>query len=197
MTRLPDKKEYIKEHLKGRRFSGSFWVLLGCLALLVWAVGELVTRVDAVDGVLLAYFNLVKNGEITLRTALENLIKTPEAMKDLYGLVYLGGIAVLAFLFSLIHSRRSASAPTILLALLVLFTGPGGTVLSPLLTVTFLVKAGSAALLIVSSVFKIADTYRQKRLLSRKYDRKLEKERASLTGRGKNTYIPERIRKCK
>lgn len=200
MNHLPERKQYLKEELKSRRYTGSTLVLLGCLTLLVWAVSDLVTRIDAVDGMLLAYFNLVKNSEISLKTAIGNLVKTPEAMKDLYGLLYLGGAAVLAFIFSIFHGRRSSVCPSILIGLIILFTGPGGTVLSPLLTVSFIVKAASAALLIAGSGIKIASIRRQKLLLSKKYEKKLRKyenEQASREGSRKKTYIPERVKPCK
>ena len=200
MNRLPAEKEYIKEHLRPIRFRGAGLILLGCIALLVWSVSELVTRVDAMDGMVMAYFKLVKNGDITLMTALKNLADSPEALKDLWTPVYLLGVALLSLLFSLMNGRRASLYTALPLVLMVLLTGPGGTIFRPLLTISFIVKAASAALVIIGCTFTFTDMRVQKKLISRKYRKLLKKQSArdSAIAHGrKNTLIPERTKKCK
>ena len=200
MNRLPAEKEYIKEHLRPIRFRGAGLILLGCIALLVWSVSELVTRVDAMDGMVMAYFKLVKNGDITLMTALQNLADSPEALKDLWTPVYLLGVALLSLLFSLMNGRRASLYTALPLVLMVLLTGPGGTIFRPLLTVSFIVKAASAALVIIGCTFTFTDVRVQKKLISRKYRKLLKKQSArdgAIAHGRKNTLIPERTKKCK
>lgn len=200
MNRLPAEKEYVREHLRPIRFRGAGLILLGCIVLLIWSVSELVTRVDAMDGMVMAYFKLVKNGDITLMTALKNLADSPEALKDLWTPVYLLGVALLSLLFSLMNGRRASLYTALPLTIMVLLTGPGGTIFTPLFTVPFVVKAASAALIVVGCAFTVTDMRVQKKLIARRY-RKLAKKQAArdvaIAHGRKNTLIPERTKKCR
>ena len=69
-------------------------ILFGALVMLAWTLWEGAVRYEAVDGVTKAYFGLVREGDITLRRALENLWNTPEARSDLLSFVYLALTAV-------------------------------------------------------------------------------------------------------
>ena len=200
MNNLPTKKEYLQAELRTIRFRGSGAVLLGCLALLIWSVSELVTRVDAMDGMVIAYFNLVRNGEITLMTALKNLAASPEAVKDLWTPLYLAGMTFISILFALMNGHRSSLYIYLPLVILILFTGPGGTLLEPLFTVSFAVKAGSAAFIFLGSSLSFADYRMQKRLILRKYKKLVHKhnKRIEALPRGRNrTMIPERTKRCR
>ena len=200
MNQLPSEKEYLKQELEGFRFKGTSFVLAGCLALLIFSVSEFATFADGMDGMLQAYVNLVRNGSITLREAIKNLLATKAAVDDLWKLIYLFCLTVLSVIPVLLSGRRSTLYFCVALLPLVLFCSPAGTILTPLLTFPYLIKAASAAAIAAGGVLMYLDVRLKKKLIRRKYDKFLKKHNkrpdAIKHGR-KNTMIPERIKKCK
>ena len=75
---------------------------------------------EAVDGVTKAYFGLVREGDITLRRALENLWNTPEARSDLLSFVYLALTAVFSVVCLFLRKKWKAGFAIIPLCALVL-----------------------------------------------------------------------------
>lgn len=200
MNHLPSEREYLKQNLEGFRFKGTALVLAGCLGLLIFSVSEFATFADGMDGMLQAYFNLVRSGSITLREAVKNLIETPAAMQDLWKLIYLFCLSFLSVIPVLLSGRRSTLYFCVCLLPLVLFASPEGTVLTPLLTFPYLIKVVSAAAIAAGCVLMYLDVRIKKKLIRHKYEKLLKKrhDRTDAVRHGrKNTMIPERIKQCK
>lgn len=120
------------------------FILFGALVMLAWTLWEGAVRLEAVDGFAKAYFTLVKEGDITLRRALENLWNTPEARRDLLSFVYLALTAVFSVVSLLLRKRWKASFAILPLCVLVLIYRPATNPLLRALNLFELIKDVSA-----------------------------------------------------
>lgn len=98
------KNKALKEYIYRKPLLGSKLALLGALVMFLWAGWECLLRYDAMDGMTMAYMNLVKNNSIPLREAVETIWNTPEARQDWLNLIVLSSIAVFG-LFTFFFSR--------------------------------------------------------------------------------------------
>ena len=164
-----DRKKYIRGKLRGARVNGSWLTLLGCLMLLIWAFGEFIIRYDAMDGIMEAYFRLVKKGEVGLWTALKNLWETEEARKDLLTMLLVALSGVCSALGILTSQTRGAAVPVLIFAAALLAFNPYSTLLAVILN--YSVRIAGCAVTIAGSVIKLVSIKTKKLEAGAKYDR--------------------------
>lgn len=157
-------------------------VLFGALAMLAWALWEGAVRLEAVDGITRAYFGLVKEGDIPLGRALENLWNTPEARHDLLSFVYLALIAVFSVFCLLLRKRWRAGLIMLPLCALVLTYQPATLPLLRALNLFELMKDASAIAVALGAATNIVSA-----LAAHRRRRRSKKRRAAIQTARKRT----------
>ena len=193
------RRAYVKKGLKRYRPMGAEMVLCGCLILLLWAMGDFITRWDAMDGLLKVYFGLVRDGTLTLQNALSRLWQEGEARKDLLTLGYLMLVALLSLIGICSHKSRTGYF-TLALGLGAFCYDQHASFLARALNYTVLVKYAGCALTVTGSLLKTGLTLAKKSRLRLKYDKKhplpRPEERTPLSTVGKEkTLIPKHKRR--
>ena len=193
------RRAYIKKQLKRYRPAGAEMVLCGCLMLGLWAMGDLITRWDAMDGLLKVYFGLVKDGTLSLQSALSRLWQEGEARRDLISLAYLALVLLLSLIGIISHKSRKGYF-TLALGIGALCYDPHASFLSRALNYTLLVKYCGCALTLAGSLLKTGLTLAKTSRLRLKYDKKhplpRAEERKPLSAVGKEkTLIPKHKRR--
>lgn len=138
-------------------------ILFGALVMLAWTLWEGAVRYEAVDGVTKAYFGLVREGDITLRRALENLWNTPEARQDLLSFVYLALTAVFAIVCLCLRKRWRAGFAILPLCALVLTYRPATNPLLRALNLFELIKDVSAVSVALGAAVNIVSAFPRRR----------------------------------
>ncbi len=144
-------------------------LLFGALAMLAWTLWEGAVRLEAVDGITKAYFALVKEGDITLGRALENLWNTPEARRDLLSFVYLALTAMFSVFCLLMRRHWKAGLAILPLCALVLSYRPATNPLLHALNLFELIKDVSVAAVALDAAANIVSP-----LLERRKQRSIE-----------------------
>ncbi len=157
-------------------------VLFGALAMLAWTLWEGAVRLEAADGITQAYFALVKEGDITLGRALENLWHTPDARRDLLSFVYLALIAVFSVFCLLLRKRWRAGFVMLPLCALVLTYQPATIPLLRALNLFELIKDASAIAVALGAAANIGSA-----LAVRRRQRRSKKRRAAIQSARKRT----------
>ena len=194
------RKAYARKKLKRKALPGSALVLCGALVLLVWALGDFLTRLDAMDGLLKVEFNRIQQGKATLDETLSEIWGEPEARKDLLTLIMLAFSCVLAA-FGVITNRMRTGVFTLIGGIIVLVYDPTRSWILKLIDYNTFVRMGSCILLIAGSVIKIIYVYAAKRKYFRQYDKKhlpAGVDRVPIDSNGSSkTLIPKRHKENK
>ena len=190
-----DKKKYIRKKLKKYAPWGCEWVLCGSLILLIWALGEFITRWDAADGLLKVIVNWVRQGKLTVLEAVRDIMDEPEARKDLLTLGFLG-LGALMGLFGIVTHRLRTGLVTLLIGIAAALYDPYGAFWKRVLSYGLILKMAGALFMIAGSVLKLGSTLSAKHRLGLKYDKKYALKtprRVPLDAHGNaRTLIPER-----
>ena len=134
-------------------------ILFGALVMLAWTLWEGAVRYEAVDGVTKAYFGLVREGDITLRRALENLWNTLEARSDLLSFVYLALTAVFSVVCLFLRKKWKAGFAIIPLCALVLAYRPATNPILRALNLFELIKDVSAVSVALGAAVNIVSAF--------------------------------------
>lgn len=134
-------------------------ILFGALIMLAWTLWEGAVRYEAVDGVTKAYFGLVREGDITLRRALENLWNTPEARSDLLSFVYLALTAAFSVVCLFLRKKWKAGFAIIPLCALVLAYRPATNPILRALNLFELIKDVSAVSVALGAAVNIVSAF--------------------------------------
>lgn len=186
------KNKALKEYIYRKPLLGGKLVLLGALAMLIWAGWECVVRYDAMDGMTKAYINLAKNNSIPLREAVETIWNTPEARQDWLNLIVLGAVSVFA-LFTFFFSRYwKIGFLVIPVCALVMLFHTSDSVLLRTLNLFETVKFASAGAVMAGEAMNIYSALVRKRQYKKRLAAK-KKSARPLPAHGKRkTLIPER-----
>lgn len=179
------RKQYIRKSLRGKRYTGSWLVLLGWMTLLLWSLTEFAIRYDAMDGVLEAYFGLVRDGDITLHRALEKIWETKEAVKDLTVLVVLAVSALISVVSALFHDSHRFTVISLVFAMVICAYDPYDSWFAFLFNLSTVIRIAGCALVLAGSVLKITSVTSAKLRAGMKYDKAHKKAIPS-------TRIPQR-----
>ena len=162
-------------------------VSLFAVCLLVYSFGELLLRYDAMDGLWQAYFKLVKEGDITLRRALENLWSVDEMRKDFMTLLLTAATALYSAFAALTGSRRFGTYFVLLVSI-------------PLGLYSFEpIRAALCGGIFISELVKLISIYSYRHKFSEKYEVLLNKYSEGLSARcphgSANTLIPVKTKR--
>ena len=178
---------------------GGKLILLGALVMLIWAVWECAVRIDAMDGMTRAYFNLVKDGKLSLPDAFSNIWNTPKARQDWLNPAYLCLIALFSVIAVFLHNKWKTAFLFVPACVLILFYKPTDSLILSAFNLFEVIKFAAAGAVAVGNGMNVyAALHRRrmyiKRLKERERRRKLE---ACKHGRNPKTLIPQRLPSAK
>ncbi len=188
------RRAHVKKKLREYRPLGCELVLSGAIILLIWALGDLITRWDAMDGLIKVLYGMVKDGVITAGEAIGRVRNEKEALRDLFTLLYLALAALLGLMCVLTHKAKTGYF-SLAVGLAAFLYEPYTSFLARALNYTVLLQYLGCGLLIAGSALKTLLTLSKKRALRLQYERKhpLKADRRkplSAVGNAK-TLIPE------
>jgi hypothetical protein len=189
------RKAYVRKKLKARTLPGSELVLCGALVLLIWALGDFLTRLDAMDGLLKVEFNRIQQGKATLGETVGDIWSEPEARRDFLTLIVLAFSCLLG-IFGIVTHRMRTGIATLVGGTIVLAYDPSRSLILKLVNYNTYVRLTACAILIVGSIIKIIYVLSAKRKYYAKYDKKHlpeVRERVPINSNGSSkTLIPVR-----
>ncbi|MBQ3079660.1 MAG: hypothetical protein IJC48_06665 [Clostridia bacterium] len=170
---------------------GGKLVLLGAFAMLIWAIWECAVRLDAMDGMTKAYFNLVRDGKVTLTEAIENILNTPEAKKDWINPIILSAIALFSIFTMLFHGKWKMTFLYIPVCVLIFFYQTSDNMLVRFMNLFEVIKYGACGAIAAGSLWNTGSAlYRRReyfrRLKTRRDARRLQE------GPRSRTMIPKK-----
>ena len=189
------RKAYVRNKLKTKALPGGELILCGALVLTVLLLGDLLNRIDAMDGLLKVEINRIQQGKSTVAETVNEIWSEPEARKDFLTLIMLAFGCMLGIFGIITHKMRTGVA-TLIGGTIVLAYDPSRSFILKLINYNTYVKIGACALLIVGSLIKILYIYAVKRQYYAKYDKKHLRETSERTPIDSNgsskTLIPVR-----
>ncbi|MCR4620629.1 MAG: hypothetical protein K5663_00920 [Clostridiales bacterium] len=189
------RKAYVKQKLKSRNLAGSELILCGALVLLIWALGDFLTRFDAMDGLLKVELNRIRHGKSTLGETISEIWSEPEARRDLITLA-MRAFACFVGIWGIITHKLRTGMVTLIGAVIVLVYDTNSSLILKLTNYNTYVKVLGCVLLTVGSLIKTIFVFVLKRKLFAKYDKKhigKPPERIPLDSNGSvKTLIPVR-----
>ena len=189
------RKAYVRKKLKARTLPGSELVLCGALVLLIWALGDFLTRLDAMDGLLKVELNRVQQGKATLGDTVGDIWSEPEARKDFLTLIVLAFSCLLG-IFGIVTHRMRTGIATLAGGAIVLAYDPSRALILKLVNYNTYVRLAACVILIAGSIIKIIYVLAAKRKYYAKYDKKHlpeVHERVPINSNGSSkTLIPVR-----
>ncbi len=189
------RKAYVRKKLKAKTLPGSELVLCGALVLLIWALGDFLTRLDAMDGLLKVELNRIQQGRSTLSDTLSDIWSEPEARRDFLTLIVLAFSCLLG-VFGIITYRMCTGMATLVGGVIVLFYDPTRSLILKLVNYNTYVRFAACAILIAGSLIKIVYVIAKKRKYYAIYDNKHRpeaQERIPINSNGSSkTLIPVR-----
>ena len=176
-------KRALKQYVRSRSFPGEKFILLGALAMLLWAFWECAIRFDLAVDYVKSHYRYVEKGVLTLRQVLEINLYTAETYSTVIVPLILACIALFAVIVILLHDHWVPSFFIIPVAVLIMFFHTSDSVFVRILNMFEGIKFASCGVVIGGQVLNTASAiYR-----IRGYRKRLrEKERKRLAA-GKHT----------
>ncbi len=135
---------------------GRSLILAGAAVMAVCAVWECAVRLDSMDGVLGAYFDLVRELDASLSVALRVLFQNGEAVRDLAAVIYIATTGIFSVFAFLLRKKTVACALMLPACVYMLIKDTGGDSLVQTLNLFRAIRASCAAAILAGACLNAA-----------------------------------------
>lgn len=164
--------------------------------MLICAIWECAVRLDSMDGVLGAYFDLVRELDASLSVAIRVLLKNDEAVRDLSVVIYIAATGLFSVLAAVFRKKTAACVLMAPVCVYILINGTGSASVLQALNLFRPLRALCAALMLVGACLNVAySIYAKSKSKKRKqaHERENSESHERLPSHGTyKTLIPRR-----